>query len=82
MNYSYEEVSHTQKEKHEMEAEVGSHSICLGQCAGKDLIAGSYQLVIIPEGCKELRTTMTPSEFEIVNKVIRRALRESGYEMP
>lgn len=57
---------------------VGAHhNICLGAGAGKDLVTESHQLIIIPRGCEELWTTMTLSEFEVVNKVIGRALGES-----
>lgn len=57
---------------------IGAYNICLGE--GANLTTESYQLVIIPQGCEELRTTMTPSEFEVVNRVIRRALGESLVE--
>lgn len=61
-------------------SEDGGHNICLGAGAGKDLTTESYQLVLVLQGVGELRTTMTPSEFEVVNKVVRRAVGESLVE--
>lgn len=53
------------------ELNIGSHCIVIGDCAGKDLKGEDYQF-IFKVGDKEYQTTMTPEEYEVINKVVRR----------
>lgn len=40
--------------------------------AGDDLTTESYQLCIKLEGFKEMRTTMTHEEYEVMSKLVER----------
>jgi len=54
---------------------TGSCNICLGAGAGIDITDESFQFAFTTSwDSPEYRTEMTPEEYEVVNKVIRRAL--------
>lgn len=55
------------------ELNIGSHCIVIGDGAGRDLKREDYQF-IFKVGDKEYQTTMTPEEYEVINKVVRRTL--------
>ncbi len=54
---------------------TGKCNICLGAGAGMDITDKSYQFAFTDSlDDPEYRTEMTPEEYEIVNRIIRRAL--------
>lgn len=48
------------------------NNICIGFMAGDDLTTESYQLCIKLEGFREMRTTMTHEEYEVMSKLIKK----------
>jgi hypothetical protein len=53
-----------------------NHCICIGYGAGLELTTEEYEFCFSVGFSSEsqYRTTMTPEEFEIVNRVVRRAI--------
>ncbi|HEC65968.1 MAG TPA: hypothetical protein ENI23_11805 [bacterium] len=60
-----------------LQVTVANHCICIGNHAGKWIVDEDYQFCFTVSGnlIEEYRTTMTPEEFEVVNKVVRRAIK-------
>lgn len=54
---------------------TGKCNICLGAGAGVDITDESYQFAFVTSwDSPEYRTEMTPEEYEIVSRVVKRAL--------
>ena len=53
------------------------NNICLGYKAGIDLTTERLQLCIKLEGFDEMRTTMTPKEYEVMIGLVKRLLEKA-----